>query len=65
MVKSLKKEINDLRNDEAWNSFLKNAKHFGDLLDFNMEIPLQRKRKVASTIDERPYTQHEEIQGKK
>ncbi|KAL4149476.1 hypothetical protein QTP88_003420 [Uroleucon formosanum] len=28
-----------------------------------MEIPLQRKRKVASTIDERHYTQHVDIQG--
>jgi len=41
----------------------KNAKNVGDLLDFNMEIPLQRKRKVASTIDEIHYTQHVDIQG--
>jgi hypothetical protein len=28
-----------------------------------MEILLQRKRKVVSRINERPYNQHEEMQG--
>lgn len=59
MVKSLKKEINALRDDKAWDLFLQKGKDFGESLNFDMQIPLRRMRKISCRIDETPNTHYD------